>query len=94
MHALSCKKGGFISLRCNEVRNVTAQLLSEVCKDVKIEPTLIQLNGENLEERTANTSDEARLDVSALGFWPPGKRVFCEVRVFALKRSEVQEDRS
>ena len=31
-HALSCKKGGFISLRHNEIRNVTANLLSEFCQ--------------------------------------------------------------
>ena len=31
-HALSCKKGGFVSLRHNEIRNITAQLLGEVCK--------------------------------------------------------------
>ena len=84
MHALSCKKGGFISLRHNDVRNVTAQLLSEVCHDVKVEPMLIKLDGEGLQERTANTSDEARLDVSARSFWIPGQRVFCDVRVFDL----------
>ena len=37
-HALSCPKGGFISLRHNEVRDFTAELISEVCKDVRIEP--------------------------------------------------------
>ena len=29
-HALSCKKGGFVSLRHNQVRNLTASLLDEV----------------------------------------------------------------
>ena len=33
-HALSCKKGGFVSLRHNHIRNITALLLTEVCKDV------------------------------------------------------------
>ena len=34
-HSLSCKKGGFITLRHNEVRDITASFLNEVCKDVK-----------------------------------------------------------
>ena len=29
-------------------------------------------------------SNEARLDVSARGFWVPGQRVFCDVRIFDL----------
>lgn len=39
-HALLCKKGGFVTLRHNKVRNITAKLLREVCKDVKVEPQL------------------------------------------------------
>ncbi len=30
-HALSCPKGGFPSIRNNEIRDVTANLLSEIC---------------------------------------------------------------
>ena len=29
-HALSCKKGGFVTLRHNEIRDITAALLDEV----------------------------------------------------------------
>ena len=32
-HALSCPKGGFPTLRYNEVRDITAQLLTEVCSE-------------------------------------------------------------
>ena len=35
-HALYCKKGGFITLRHNRIRNVTAEWLRQVTKDVKI----------------------------------------------------------
>ena len=38
-HALTCKTGGFVSLRHNEIVNVTADILSLVCKDVAKEPT-------------------------------------------------------
>ena len=39
-HALSCPKGGFPSIRHNEVRDLTATLLTDVCHDVKVEPDL------------------------------------------------------
>ena len=41
-HALSCKIGGFVTLRHNEMRDLTADLLSTVCKDVCKEPCLQQ----------------------------------------------------
>ena len=33
-HSLSCPKGGFPSIRHNKVRDLTAELLSEVCHSV------------------------------------------------------------
>jgi len=33
-HALSCPRGGFRSIQHNEIRDVTADLLTEVCNDV------------------------------------------------------------
>ena len=33
-HALSCKKGGFVTLRHNSLRDLTAKMLDEVCTDV------------------------------------------------------------
>ena len=39
-HALSAKKAGFVSLRHNFVRNITSSLLSEVCKNVRVETQL------------------------------------------------------
>ena len=66
-HSLSCKKGGFVTLCHNTVRDLTADLLSEVCKDVRIEPPLNQLTGETL-DKASNTSNEARLDIAARRF--------------------------
>ena len=43
----------------------------------------MEVNGEVLNERTANTRPEACLDISALGFWTPDQRVFL-IRVFNL----------
>ena len=81
-HAFSCKKGGFIAQRHNELRDVTGELLDEVCRDVCIEPVLSELTGESLTLRTANSSKEARLDISARGVWSKGQRAFFDVRVF------------
>ena len=39
-HSLSCKRGGFPIIRHNEIRDITANLLSEVCHSVKIKPDL------------------------------------------------------
>ena len=39
-HALSCKVGGFIHMRHNDILNITSDLLAIVCKDVEKEPTL------------------------------------------------------
>jgi len=81
-HALSCKKGGFISIRHNNIRDITANLLKEVCKDVRLEPQLQPLTGETFDQNTANLSDEARCDVSARGFWTAGQVAFFDMRVF------------
>ena len=66
-HALSCKKGGLISLQHNLRRNIASSLLSEVCKDVRVKPQLQSLTGESFAPSTA-TENEVRLGVCAPGF--------------------------
>ena len=84
-HALSCKKGGFITLRHNELRDNVAEMLQEVCTDVQIEPVLQQITGEEDMLNGANLSNEARSDISARGFWIRGQRAFFDIRVFDPK---------
>ena len=81
-HALNCKKGGFISSRHNDVRDFTAELLSEVCHDVAVEPLLTPLTGEMFKYKSANVEDNARLDVSARGVWMRGSKAYFDVKVF------------
>ena len=68
-HAFSCPFGGFPSIRHNELRDITAALLSEVCSNVRTEPPLQPLSGEQFHYRSANVEDGARLDVSDKSFW-------------------------
>ena len=78
---MSCKKGGVVTIRHNELRDLTVKILSQVCYDIEIEPTLVPLSGEDLSNRTANRSNEARLDVRAGGFWKKGQQAFFDLRV-------------
>ena len=79
---MNCKKGGVVTIRHNELRDLTAKKLSEVCYDTKIEPIFVPLSGEDLSNRTANRSNEVRLDVRARGFWERGQQAFFDLRVF------------
>ena len=61
-HALSCPTGGYPSIRHNELHDITADLLKEVCSDVTVEPSLQPLTGEVLSMRTSIRGEEVRLD--------------------------------
>ena len=74
--------GGFPTMRHNEIRDMTASLLTEVCHNVATEPPLQPLSGETLSARSANSNDNARLDIRARGFWNNHKDAFFDVRVF------------
>ena len=69
-------------MRHNEIRNTTAEFLKEVAKDVHIEPKLLELTGESFKLKSANTDDEARLDIAARNFWSNGTKAFCDIKVF------------
>ena len=82
-HALSFPTGGLPTVRHNELRDFTAKVMTEVCHDVCLEPSLQPLTGEALTFATATSEDEACLDIRAQGFW--GNRhqqAFFDVRVF------------
>ena len=59
-----CKRSGFVIQGHNELRDLDAELLSMLCKDVEVEPVLQDITGEEL-KRGANTAADARLDIVA-----------------------------
>ena len=70
-------------LRHNEIRDFTANLLSQVCHNVSIEPHLQPVTGETFSFATSNVQDGARLDIAANGFWGGRfERTFFDVKVF------------
>ena len=73
---------GFIGIRHDDLKNFTAEILSEICKDVTVEPMLTPLTGEKFDLKSANVEDHARVDVAARGVWVKGNRAFFDVRVF------------
>ena len=56
---MTCKVGGFIIQRHNELRDLEADLLNIVCNDVRVELPLQEVNGEVLNSGS-NTAQDAR----------------------------------
>ena len=61
-HALTCTKGGFPIIRHDEIRDLTANLLTEVCNDICTESELQPAWPQQLMGATANTQDGASLE--------------------------------
>ena len=81
-HAMTCPSGGYPTLRHNEVRDLTANVLRQVVSDVEVEPRLQPLSGEVL-PRSTNVEDDARADIRAQGFWDCNRQAaFFDIRVF------------
>jgi hypothetical protein len=81
-HSQICHLGGFINMRHDELRNLLADSVSQVLKDVEIEPILQPLTGELLLQKTAIRTNDARSDIRARGFWTEQQNAFFDIRVF------------
>ena len=66
-------------MRHNKLRDLEAELMRQVCNDVRIEPELLPL--ENDEIVNGNRAKKARLDVSGNGVWGPQEKTFLDIRV-------------
>ena len=73
-HALSCKKGGLVTLRHNEIRDAVGDLASILWKDVKREPVVKEPDVEN--ENPALIGD-----LSARGVWDIQSAASFDIRV-------------
>ena len=62
-HAMSCGRGGYVMMRHNEIRDLTASFLCEVATCVKVEPNLQPITEEGFGGRSANVKENSRLDV-------------------------------
>ena len=50
-HALTCRRGGYVAMRHDEVRDLFSELLAETCSNVTREPELQPLDGVSLQTR-------------------------------------------
>ena len=76
-HVLSCPKGGYPSIRHNEIRDLTAAMC------MSTEPHLQPMTGEVMSGLSANIQDGARLDIAADGFGGSRfEQAFFDVKVF------------
>jgi len=60
--------------------------LWEVCRDVQIEPTFLEIT-ENKFERKGNTADKARLGFSAIGLWNSYEKTLFDIKSQILSHS-------
>ena len=73
-HALSCKKGGLVTRRHNEIRDVIANVSSLVWNQIRVEPIV----------READSSDNSPAlinDINIRGVWLPQVEALIDVRV-------------
>ena len=81
-HTMICKLGGFVTHRHKELRDLEAELLSMVCRDVEDEPVFQEITGEEWNWGSQHRLGwDARLDIVARGFWKMHRLAFFDVRV-------------
>ena len=89
-HALNCKKGGFVIIRHNTIRDFEADLLAEAHKDVETEPELQPVEGELI---VGLAGENARPDIRARGVWRPGQNAYFDIRITNTNcKSQVNND--
>ena len=77
-HALNCKKGGFVTMQHNNLRDFEADILSKIVSDVETEPELQLVTDEIIEGLSGNAS---RPDIRARDVWRACQNIFFDVRV-------------
>ena len=84
-HAMSCKRGGLILLRHNDVTNEWSSLCSQALKPSAILDEPLIHNGRDQDDTNANIPQpELRGDIAVHGFWKRGTTAIFDVRVTDL----------
>ena len=68
-------------MRHDNIRDFLAALISKTQNDVQTEPPLQKISVDAVPNEIGNSTDEARLDIRAKGFWRAGQDAFFDVRV-------------
>ena len=66
-HVMSWKKRGFTTIRHTMYQ--IKQAVVTICKNIDIEPKLLLIIEEAFDYQTATTSNKARVNIRARGFW-------------------------
>ena len=66
-------------MRHDRVRDLEAEIMKEVCRDVKTEPALLPLDNEL--DISGNVKEKARADVSGIGVWSTYERTFLDIKI-------------
>ena len=77
-HALDCKKGGFVTICHNNIRDYETNLLAKIHTDVETEPRIQPIEGEIV---NGIPGDNAIPDVRARGVWRDCQNAFFDVRI-------------
>ena len=80
-HIMICSHEGLTITRHNDVRDITANWISEVCRYVKREPLLLPLTGEKIVP-FLHRHEDAKADIRATGFWGRQQCAFFIARAF------------
>ena len=78
IHSMNCKRGGFIRMRYNNVRDFETNLPETNLNDVEVEPKLQKIDNEEL---NGLTGDDARPDIGTRGVWRQGQNAFFDIRL-------------
>ena len=81
-YAMIYHMGGIPTIRHNEIRDITATLLTNICHNIATEQLLQLLSNESFAHRSANRQPNACLNIRTRGFWNRGQDAFFHVRVF------------
>ena len=82
-HAMICPTGGFPTIRHNELRDLTASLLTNQCMSQCGNGTeATTTHGESLTTHAAITTDDAHLNIRASGFSSSAQDAYFDVMVF------------